>query len=101
MEEWYQQGDVIIRKCNGIPKTAKKLDHLVLAEGEVTGHMHKIVAGQAMLYMLGAAMYLKVLENAKLFHDEHREFDIPPGAYIVDKVKEYDHFLEETREVAD
>ena len=28
----------------------KKLKHLVLAEGEVTGHSHKVVEGVAELY---------------------------------------------------
>lgn len=98
---WYQQGDVIIRPCSKIPEQAEKLEHLTLAEGEVTGHSHRIIAGKAMLYMLGIAMYLKVIEEAKLFHDEHNEFILPPGNYEIDKVREYDHFLEETRRVVD
>jgi len=37
-----QQGDVCIEKVAKLPAGAKRLNHLVLAKGEVTGHAHKV-----------------------------------------------------------
>ena len=97
-----QQGDVILRKTEIDLSEAKDCGHLTLAEGEVTGHSHRIREGQAKLLMLGTVMYLKVIsEQAKLFHDEHGEINVPSGIYEVGRVKEYDHFKEESRQVVD
>ena len=103
--DYYQQGDIIIKQSpissSHLEKLGDKLDHLVLAEGEASGHFHKITSGKAFLYMLGTVMYLRVLEEARLFHDEHKPIDLPPGNYEIDTINEYDHFLEETRKVID
>ena len=97
-----QQGDVLLNKVGKIEGEETELNHLILAEGEVTGHCHKIVQGMAKLVMIRNIMYLKVLSDyAKLWHDEHREINIPEGIYEVRKVVEYDHFLEEARKVKD
>jgi hypothetical protein len=97
-----QQGDVIlkstIRKISG----GKKLNHLILAEGEATGHRHEIVSGAAALIALQDTTILRVLSDyAKLKHAEHREIDIPKGKYEISIVREYDHFDEEARRVVD
>jgi hypothetical protein len=106
----YQQGDVLLKeiKSYGLSeefsakkiKKGRKLDHLVLAEGEVTGHVHQITAGVAELVILGNTTLLKVLSDyAKLKHDTHDEIEIPKGDYVIDIVKEYDEI--EERRVAD
>jgi hypothetical protein len=101
IKEVYQQGDVIISKYAEKIK-GKKLKHLVLAEGEATGHSHKIVSGDATLFLYNQQMFLKVYsESAKLIHEEHGKIEIPQGDYVITKVLEYDHFLEESREVID
>lgn len=79
-KEWkgfYQQGDVLLHKCS-IPGGAtfrskkKKGEPLVLVEGEVTGHAHRIVEGEVELMERGGTMYLRVLSpTAKLSHEEH------------------------------
>ena len=38
----YRHGDVLIAEVGSIPKGAVKRPHLVLAEGEMTGHSHRI-----------------------------------------------------------
>lgn len=97
-----QQGDVVIDKCKVSLKDGKKLKHLVLADGEATGHHHQIVSGLASLIMMKDKMFLKVMSDyAKLKHEEHKEIDIPKGTYEIKRVREYDHFEEETRRVAD
>jgi len=98
----YQQGDVLLKNVEVDLSSAETLKHLVLAEGEVTGHCHRITQGQAKLMMLKNIMYLKVISDyAKLFHDEHGEIDVPNGIYEVGRVKEYDHFEEEASQVRD
>lgn len=97
---YYQQGDVLIIKVSEIK--GKKLNHLILATGEATGHNHVITEGEAELYEEEGKLYLKVnSENAILTHQEHKEINLPKGNYEIDRVKEYDHFLEESRRVND
>lgn len=96
----YQQGDVIIESAV-IPAGAKETKRKVLAEGEVTGHAHR-VTGDARLFELGDRLLMRIGQgNAKVIHEEHKEITIPPGDYEVRKVIEYDHFAEEAREVQD
>jgi hypothetical protein len=97
---YFQQGDVLIKKCT---KTkGKKLKHLTLAYGEATGHHHTITEGEAELYDKDGTLYLKVKsDKAILTHQEHDTVTIPKGDYKVDIVREYDHFSEEARRVQD
>jgi len=96
-----QQGDVILKKTNQSLKKGKKADNLILAHGE-SGHTHQIVSGTAVLILIGDKTILNVLSDyAKLGHEEHKEINIPKGKYEVNIVKEYDHFNEEARLVAD
>ena len=95
----YQQGDVIIKQ--GEVK-GKKLNHLILAKGEKTGHHHTITQGNAELYEHEGTLFLKVLsDKAELTHQEHKTIEIPQGEYEIGIVKEYNHFAEEARNVAD
>lgn len=98
---WFQQGDVLIRPVAEIPKWAKRIDGRVLAEGEATGHMHVAEASDVKLFLFEGTLYMRVPEGTKVVHEEHAPVDIPPGDYMVGKVREYDHFAEEARNVID
>ena len=96
----YQQGDVIIQKVSEVK--GKKLKHLTLAKGEVTGHHHTITEGEAELYDHEGTLFLRVnSEQATLTHQEHKPITLPKGDFIVRRVREYDHFSEEARRVRD
>ncbi|MCL2937312.1 MAG: hypothetical protein MGU50_12420 [Trichodesmium sp. MAG_R02] len=84
-----RQGDVILQP---IKLTAgKKLSHLTLAEGEVTGHSHRISSGDAEVYEQDGTLYLKVLsETANLTHEEHKPVKIPQGNWVVSIQREYE-----------
>ena len=83
-----RQGDVIITPARSIE--GAKLPHLTLAEGEVTGHSHRISEGQAELYERGGTLYLKVLSpEATLLHEEHAAIQIPQGDWMVKIQREY------------
>jgi hypothetical protein len=98
---WYQQGDVTIKPVANIPGGASPLGGRVLAEGEATGHKHLAEAEDVLLFMHDGTLYMRVPSGTRVVHEEHRALDIPPGDYLVGKVREYDHFAEEVRPVYD
>jgi hypothetical protein len=89
MNQIIRQGDVLI-----IPSdtsiTGSKLTHLTLAEGEVTGHRHRISDGEAELYERDGVLFLKVLSpSAILTHEEHAQVTIPQGNWEIRIQREY------------
>lgn len=84
-----RQGDVLLTPAHKIE--GKKLTHLTLAEGEVTGHRHRIAEGEAELYEKDGTLYLKVLsQKALLAHEEHAAIAIPQGNWMVRIQREYE-----------
>ena len=85
-----RQGDVILVAASGTA-TGEKLPHLTLAEGEMTGHRHRISEGEAELYERDGTLYLKVLSpTALLTHEEHQSIAIPQGDWQVRIQREYE-----------
>lgn len=80
-----RQGDVLIIPAK-IPVDAKKQTNkgdVVLAEGEVTGHAHRINSG-AMMFKFNDKTYLRVTKGyAALTHEEHKCLKIPQGDYEI------------------
>lgn len=105
----YRHGDVLIREVDEIPadatRKAKDKRGLVLAEGEVTGHHHRIADTSMgeLLVSPGEAdemrMWLSLSVAAPLVHEEHHTLDLPAGDYEVIIQKEYEP--EGLRNVAD
>lgn len=87
-----RQGDVILRPLSHTtPSLGRQLSHLTLAEGEVTGHSHRISEGQAELYEKDGTLYLRVLSpEATLTHEEHNALSIPQGTWQVRIQREYE-----------
>ncbi|MFN6560206.1 MAG: hypothetical protein RMY28_010395 [Nostoc sp. ChiSLP01] len=84
-----RQGDVILLPVEQVEE--QKLPHLTLAEGEVTGHKHRIAEGKAELYEKDNTLYLRVFsESALLAHEEHKAISIPQGDWIVKIQREYE-----------
>ena len=98
----YRQGDVLIETAP-IPKDAKPLTdkRIILAEGEVTGHHHAIVAEPTVCqaYEEDGKIYLHVEAPVDLTHEEHGKITLPVGDYVSYIQREYDPI--ETRRVAD
>ena len=87
----YRQGDVLILAAKKIPQSAKKLNHLTLAEGEVTGHFHRITSGNAALLETPAGQrFLDVSTTATLTHEEHAPITVDPGVYDVRIQREFE-----------
>jgi hypothetical protein len=87
----WRHGDVFIQSCGGIPKTAKRLPHMILAKGEATGHAHRIAERDAAsLWQTEDALYLDVsAEQATVQHEEHAPIALKRGAYRVWIQREY------------
>jgi hypothetical protein len=87
----YRHGDVLVSEVDAIPGDAVKRPHLVLAEGEMTGHAHRIAeVGSAELYQRGPEMFLRILApTATLVHDEHGPITLSQGTYRVWRQREY------------
>lgn len=87
----YRHGDLLLKKVRTIPDHAKPLQHLVLAEGELTGHSHRIAEkGAARLYQSDQVMYLWVtVQPATLIHQEHGPIALSKGKYRVWRQREY------------
>ncbi len=103
----YRQGDVLIVAVDQMPDGAKPIPRtargVVLAEGEVTGHAHRIPSRHAKLYRTEEDVrYLRVGGTAPvaLQHEEHKTVALPKGDYRVTIHHEYSP-AELPRQVAD
>ncbi|MEW6491373.1 MAG: hypothetical protein AB1589_02305 [Cyanobacteriota bacterium] len=84
-----RQGDVILLSV--LQTEGQKLPHLTLAEGELTGHKHRISDGQAELYEKEGTLYLSVLSTtATLTHEEHNPIQVPQGNWMIRIQREYE-----------
>ena len=84
-----RQGDLLIIKIPAIPALAVQQQSKVLAEGEATGHFHKLDSGE--VYEENGTLYFKVEEDAvtALDHPEHKTITFDPGVYKVIRQREY------------
>jgi hypothetical protein len=104
-----RQGDVFIEAApdGAVTEAHKRVPKdkrgVVLAEGEVTGHHHRIRApGVCLLRAEGIHERVMTVGSASmLVHEEHAEIEIPAGTFVVLQQVEYDWFEEASRVVAD
>jgi hypothetical protein len=98
MPRLYAQGDILVERVDDAPVSGQILHApdavaLVVAEGELTGHHHKIF-GSATLYRDDALardipdnLYIGHLQvegtGARLAHDEHAPINLALGTYRV------------------
>ena len=100
-----QQGDVLIVSVEEMPdgKSVQPEDgNYILAKGEVTGHAHRIenIAGVEFVEKDGM-FYIRNKKPITVTHEEHKPVTIPSGIWKVGIVREYDHFTEEVKNIAD
>jgi hypothetical protein len=88
----FRQGDVFIETAPAVPATAIRRLDAVLAEGELTGHEHRIEdAAAAALFDYRGLSFLEVFaDQAKLVHDEHDTIVLSRGTYRFWRQREYD-----------
>ena len=100
----FRQGDVLIQKVASLPagtKPQKTTMDVILAEGEMTGHAHRITRPNKKVrqHLHGAQLYLEVLKPVKVQHEEHGEIPLEPGIYLV--LRQMETWMDEVRQVAD
>ena len=99
-----QQGDIIIKRTYKIPEDAKKVCKkrrgFVLAEGEATSHAH-VIEDYIEMYEKNGILFIKVDKPVTVRHEEHKAVRLESGIYKVGRVREYDPFLEEVRNIKD
>lgn len=96
--EWIRHGDVALVRTAPTTKTRKvKRQVVVLAEGEITGHAHKLEGevwlGEAKRDWSSAGLVsereLVVQGTARLTHEEHATVEIAEGTWIVRQQREF------------
>lgn len=115
-----QQGDVIIKQCGDfdsifeisheiIPPDAKPVIGNLVLKGQTNSHA--LYGGKFQLLEKEGTLFIRVDEPTVLDHvkdhnagqerAEHHAQWIPRGEYFVDGVLEFDHILQESRQVID
>jgi hypothetical protein len=87
-----RQGDVLLKPIDRLPEGLAPTQNRVLAEGELTGHSHRL-EGKAKVFRNGTGQLLVDVEDARLVHEEHGLVE-PKGAYEVVRQVEYDPVTE-------
>ncbi|MCA9104922.1 MAG: hypothetical protein KDA83_05825 [Planctomycetales bacterium] len=93
----YRHGDVLIEKVKALPSQHNEEQHLTLAEGEITGHAHRVAEpGVAKIFtgynadLVRTERYLVVTgAKATVVHEEHGPIELPEGIYRFWQQREY------------
>jgi hypothetical protein len=85
-----RQGDLLFVSVEDIPEATEREDGIV-AEGELTGHHHRIRSrAMGALMIAGVAAYIKALRDTHIDHPEHSTVVLPPGNWQVIRQREYE-----------
>jgi hypothetical protein len=79
----------------------RRLDQPVLAEGEVTGHAHRLSAGVEVFEVEGELREFNLSGPGEVKHEEHNPITLPPEEYTSGRVNEFDHPTESAKKVQD
>lgn len=96
-----QQGDCLIKETKLPSEGLTPIDDKILVKSAVSNHTHRVVGELVSLFKKDEKIYIDAKSDFDVVHEEHKTLKIPAGQYFVDIVKEYDHFTEEARNVAD
>ena len=99
-----QQGDVLfvqVGSAAGKPVPRDPQRGVVFAEGEATGHAHVTFDEGVMLLREGETLYASADNPFIVVHEEHGPVKVPAGDWEVRRVREHDHFAEESKQVRD
>ena len=100
---YIRHGDVLLRPVSKIP-SGKEIQHsgeIIIAEGEATGHAHRLKSKEAKAVEADGVLYLSLTVPAPLTHEEHKEIVIPAGDYERVFEREFDYALDSIYQVQD
>ena len=89
----FRQGDVLLVAVEAVPAGAtpeRRTGRIVLAEGEVTGHVHAVAEPDARTFTHDGQRYLLTRSIATLVHEEHAPIEVPEGSWRVVIQREYE-----------
>ena len=86
----YRQGDILIVEISIIPDNLESSKSNVIAEGEITGHCHRLDENSDVFVGPTGDLYFEAKKDSDLVHDEHDTITIPEGTYKVIRQREYD-----------
>jgi hypothetical protein len=92
MKRTYRQGDLLFVETPEMPPDAGEVlaDQLVLAEGELTGHAHRVSLHRGLRgWHDGNRYWLEVAHSACVAHEEHAPVELPPGIFEVRQQRIY------------
>jgi hypothetical protein len=101
-----RQGDVLLVPVDEAAAEGARVERrgkVVLAEGEATGHAHRIVDPRAELRTRWSTRFLVVTgdEPVVLEHEEHDPLPVAPGTWEIRRQREFTPDLWRTRWVTD
>ena len=73
----YRHGDVWLQEVNSLPREAKIKDSSTVAEGELTGHSHRLMGDFGMYERNGEIFFSVGDKGASIIHQEHAKIDLP------------------------
>ena len=91
----HRHGDVGIMPVTPPARKGRvRLNHLVLADGEVTGHSHRVVSldgspADAELYEQDGKLYLRTSKPSAVIHQEHARIELPKGTFEIIQQREW------------
>ena len=90
MNKMFRHGDVLIVQVKNIPAAAKRIKSKTLAEGEATGHHHRLLDKGTLCLTADGQLYLRAPKaGSSVVHEEHARIDLPQGNYKVIIQREY------------
>lgn len=97
MEDQIRQGDVLLRETDVLPpENLMPVKEIILAEGEVTGHAHRLMGKAILEWNVGEQRYIRVVgdNNGELYHEDHDPVPVaevlPNRTYEVIPQQEWD-----------
>jgi hypothetical protein len=89
--ERHRQGDLLFVKVDSIPLDAKAVQDGIIARGESTGHMHRLIHGSkaALMVAAGIQYIMAMQEEINVVHEEHGMVVLPMGNWKVKRQREY------------
>jgi hypothetical protein len=84
----YRQGDILLVKVDKLHEGFKKAKTNIVAEGEITGHHHRLFGDADVMVADNNDMAVWVVGPAELVHEEHAAITLEPGAYEVRRQRE-------------
>ena len=96
-----RHGDLLIRRVDKIPETARELSTNIIAEGEKTGHNHELHGSHQIYETPDNQMFFNAKQELFLKHPEHNTLKISKGNYIIIHEREFNPFKNIEEQVFD